>query len=142
FGEGPDHHPERLVKSRLGLLRCNLKSFELAMAIAFTDAKIAATARNQIERCRLFREQQRIWPRQHHHRRSKAQSRGAHGERGQEHQRRRNLVPAREMMFDRKARHETEPLRRDIEVEIVAETLPALRTEIAAIRLRRCEQTE
>src|SRR5690242_11970741 len=81
LGKGADHHLERLVKSCLGLLRRDLKSLELAMAIAFADAEIEAATGNQIERCRLFREQHRVMPRQHHHRRAKAQTRGAHGER-------------------------------------------------------------
>src|ERR1700757_1068294 len=46
------------------------------------------------------------------------------------------------MMLDRKARHETEPLRRDVEVEIIAEALSGLGTKIAAICLRRREQSE
>src|SRR5690242_19721008 len=46
------------------------------------------------------------------------------------------------MMLDQKARNETELLRRDGEVEIVAKPLPALWTEISAIGLRRREQTE
>src|SRR5579859_7641324 len=139
---GPDHHFERLVKTRLGLLGCDLKASELAMAIAFADAEIETPPGNQIERRRLFREQYRIVPRQHHDRRAEPQSRGAHGKRGQKHQRRRDLVPAAEMMLDRKARDEAEPLRSDIEIEIVAKALPRLRIEIAAMCLRRREQTE
>src|SRR6516164_2949476 len=142
LGPGADHQAERLVKTRIGLFGCDLKALEFAMAIAFANAKIEAAAGNQIERCRLLREQHRVVPRQHHHRRTKPQSRGAHGEGGQQHQRRRDLIPAGEMMFDQKARNETESLRRDIEVEIVAEALTGLRAEIAAVRLRRREQTE
>src|SRR5215469_13020557 len=46
------------------------------------------------------------------------------------------------MMFDQKAGDETESFRCDIEVEIITKSLAAVRTEIAAIRLRRREQTE
>src|SRR5271157_4288452 len=142
LGPGTDHQAEGFVKTRFGLLGRDLKALEFAVAIAFANAEIEPAAGNQIERRRLFREQHRVVPRQHHHRRTKPQSRGAHGERGQQHQRRRDLVPAAEMMFDQKTRDETKPLSRDIEVEIVAEALAGLRAEIAAVRLRRCEQTE
>src|SRR5690349_1862248 len=46
------------------------------------------------------------------------------------------------MMFDQKTRYESEALRRNAEVEIVAKSLPGFRVEIAAIRLCRAEQTE
>src|SRR6516162_10640535 len=142
LGPAADHHVERFIKPCFGLFGRDLKTLEFAVAVAFADAEIEAAAGNQIERCRLFCEQHWIVPRQHHHRRTKAQPRGAHSERGQQHQGRRHLVPAGEMMLDQKARYETEPFGRDVDVEVIAEALPGLWAKIAAVSLRRREQTE
>jgi hypothetical protein len=45
-------------------------------------------------------------------------------------------------MLDQKARRKTQRLGLDVEVQIVAKTLPGFRTEIAAVGLRRTEDTE
>src|SRR5215469_16685362 len=71
FGPSADHHVERLVKPRLCLLGRDLKTLKLAVATTFADAEIEAAVGNQIEGCRLFGEQHRIVPWQHHHRRAK-----------------------------------------------------------------------
>ena len=73
------------------------------MAVALADAEIEPAAGDQIERRRLFREQHGIVPGQYHHRRAEPQPRRAHGERGQKHERRGDLVPAGEVMLDQKA---------------------------------------
>ena len=136
------HHRNGLLEARLGLVRRDLKALELAVAVALADAEIEAAAGDQIERRRLLGEQHRIVPRQHDHRRAKPQRFGAHGGRHQQHQGRRHLVPAGEMMLDQKARLKAERLGLDIEIEIVAKTLAALRGQIVAVGLRRTEQTE
>ena len=118
------------------------KALELAVAVALADAEIETAAGDQIERRRLLGEQHRIVPGQHHHRRAEPQRRGAHGERHQQHQGRRHLVPAGEMMLDQKARLKAERLGLDIEIEIVAKTLAGLRRQIVAVGLRRAEQAE
>ena len=140
--EGAPHHFDGLVETRLGLLRRDLEPLEFAVPVTLADAEIEAAARNQIEGGGLFGKQHRIMPGQHHHRRAEPQRLGSHGERHQQHQRRRDLVPAGEMMFDEKARPKAERLGLDIEVEIVAEPLPALRTERLIIGLRRTEDAE
>src|SRR5262252_130409 len=52
----------RSVQPRIGLFGRDLKAFEFAMAITFADAEIESAAGNQIEGCRLFREQHRVMP--------------------------------------------------------------------------------
>ena len=135
-GKGALHHLDGLVEARLGFLRRDLKALELAVPVALADAEIEAAAGNQIERRRLFGEQHRIVPGQHHHRRAEPQRLGAHGERHQQHQRRGHLVPAGEMMLDQKARRKAERFGLDVEVEPVAKALAGFRAEIAAVGLR------
>ena len=142
LGEGARHHLDRLLEARLGLLRRDLKALEFAVPVALADAEIEAAAGNQIERRRLFGEQHRIVPGQHHHRRTEPQRLGAHGERHQQHQRRRDLVPAGEVMLDQKARLKAERLGLDVEVEIVAKALAGFRPEIVAVGLRGTEDAE
>jgi hypothetical protein len=98
--------------------------------------------RTQIERRRLFGQQHRIVARRHHGGRAKPQRRRAHRQRGLEHQRRGHLVPAAEMVLDRKARMEAERFGFDIEVEIVKKATAGLWTEARNIGFGRTEQTE
>src|SRR4029077_2629267 len=102
-GPGACHHFDRFLEARFGLLGCNLKSLEFAVAVTLADAKIEAATGQQIERRRLFGQQYRIVPRRHDPGRAKPQGRGAHGRGSEQHQRGGHLVPAAEMVFDRKA---------------------------------------
>jgi len=102
-GPGARHHRNSLLEARLGLVRRDLKTLELAVPVALADTEIEAAARDQVERRRLLGEQHRIVPRQHHHRRTEPQPRCAHGKRREQHQRRRHLVPAGEMMLNQEA---------------------------------------
>ena len=77
------HHRNGLLEARLGLVRRDRKTLELAVAVALADAEIEAAAGDQIERRRLLGEQYRIVPRQHDHRRAEPQRLGAHGGRHQ-----------------------------------------------------------
>ena len=138
----PRHHRDRLLEARLGLFGRDRKTLELAVPVALADAEIETAAGDQIEGGRLFGEQHRIVPGQHHHGRAESQRLGAHGERHQQHQGRRHLVPAGEMMLDQKTRLKSERLSLDIEIEIVAKALPGLRGQIVAVGLRRTEQAE
>ena len=110
------------------------------MPVALADAEIEPAAGDQIERRGLLGEQHRIVPRQHDHRGAEPQRRGAHGERGLQHQGGGDLVPAGEMMLDQEARAIAERLGLDRGVEIVAEALPALGRKVAAVGLRRAER--
>ena len=113
----------------------NAEALELAVPIAFADAEIEPAVGDEIERRRLFGQQHRIVPGQHDHRGAEPQRLGAHGERHQQHQRRRDLVPAGEVMLDREARMEAERLGFDIEVEIVAKALARSPGRIRRYRL-------
>lgn len=62
-------------------------SGELAVSVALTDTEIEPSAGHEIERRRLLRQQHRIVPGQHDHRRAKPQPRGAHGKASEQHQR-------------------------------------------------------
>jgi hypothetical protein len=81
-------------------------------------------------------------PGQHDHGGAEPQCRGAHGERGLQHQGGGNLIPAGEVMLDQEARAEAQRLGFDGVVEIVAEALPGLGAEVAAVGLHRAEDSE
>ena len=68
--------------------------------------------------------------------------RGAHGERGLQHQRGGDLVPAGEMMLDQEARAIAQRLGLDRVVEIVAKALPGFGAEVLGAGLRRAEDSE
>ena len=139
-GAGDDLDP--LLEPRLGLGLRNLESGELVVAIALADAEIEPPAGDEIERRRLFRQQHRIVPRQHHHGGPHAQARSAHRQASEQHQRRRDLIPTGEMVLDQEARMKPERLGFDVEIEIVAEALSGFRWQIVAVGLRRAEQAE
>src|SRR5579862_618406 len=138
----PRHHRNGLLETRLGFFRRDRKTLELAVPVAFADAEIETAAGDQIKRRRLLGEQHRIVPWQHDDRRAEPQRRGAHGGRHQQHQGRRHLVPAGEMMLDQKARLKAERLGLDVEIEIIAKPLPGFRRQIVAVALRRAEQAK
>src|SRR5258708_16215836 len=52
------------------------------------------------------------------------------------------MIPAGEMVLDAKARMEAERLRLDVEIDIVAKSLPGLRAEFIIVGLRRTEETK
>src|SRR5262249_30587290 len=137
-----DHQRDRLVEARLRLLGRDLEAVELAVAIALADAEVEAAAGDEIERRRLLGEQHWIVPGQHDDAGAEPQGRGAHGERREQHQRRRHLVPAGEVVLDQEGRAVAERLGLDIVVEPVAKALAGLGTEILAVGLGRAEETE
>jgi hypothetical protein len=73
------------------------------VAISFADAKIEASLRKKIERCRFLSEQHRVVPWRHDNCGTETKRLRAHGQRGKQHQGRRNLIPAAEMVLDREA---------------------------------------
>ena len=141
-GPGPRHHLKGFLETRFGLFGRDLKSLELAVAVAFADAEIEPALRKEIERCRFFGEQHRIVPRRHDDCRAEPKRLRAHGQRGEQHQGRRDLIPAAEMVLNREARVKAERLGLDIEIEEVEKTLAGFRAKSGPIRLRRTEQTE
>src|SRR5215472_18070851 len=98
---------------------------EFVVAVAFADAEIEPSARQQIERRGLFCEQDRVMPGQHEHGRAEPQRRGARAEPGQEIEARRHLPKAGEMVLDDKGRVKAERLGLDIVVDPLAKALAA-----------------
>ena len=139
---GARHDLERFLEARFGLFRRDLEALELAVPVALADAEIEPAVGDEIERRRLFGQQHRIVPGQHDHRGAEPQRRGAHGQRGQQRQRGRDLVPAGEVMLDREARMKAERLGLDVEVEIIAEALAGLGRKARRVGLGRTEQSE
>ncbi len=104
--------------------------------------KSSRPAEQKIERRRLLGEQHRIVPRQHDDGRTETKRLRAHGQSGEQHQGRGNLIPAAEMVFNRKARVKAERLGLDIKIEEIKKALTGFRTKSRQICLWRTEQTE
>ena len=139
---GSPHDFERFLETRFGFFGRDLKSFELAVAISFADAEIEPALREKIERCRFLGEQHRVVPRRHDDGRTETKRLRAHGQSGKQHQCRRHLIPAAEMVFNRETRMKAERLGFDIEIEELKKALAGFRAKSGPIRLRRTEQTE
>ena len=65
-GPGPQDHLERLLEARLGLLRRNAETLELAVAVALADAEVEPAAGDEVEGRGLLGEQDRVVPGQGH----------------------------------------------------------------------------
>ncbi len=129
-------------KRELRLLLRNAEALEFVVPVALADAEIEPAIGNQIKRRRLLGEQDRVVPRQHHHRGAEPQRARSHRQTREQRERGRHLVPAGEMVLDRKARMVAEGLGLDVEIEIVAKSLPGFRAKLVAVGLRRAEQTK
>src|SRR5262249_3601301 len=141
-GPASPHDPEGFLETCLGLVGGDLKSLELVVAISFADAEIEPALRKKIERCRFLGEQHRVVPWRHDDGGAKAKRLRAHGQRGEQHQGRGNLVPAAKMVLDREARVKAKRFGFDIEIEELKKALASFRAKSGPIRLRRTEQTE
>jgi len=122
------------VEARGGLLGWDLKAGELAVPVALADPEVEPAAGHQIERGRLFGEQDGVVPGKHHDSGAQPQPAG-HGEAAQQHEGGRHLVPAREVMLDEEAGMEAKRLGLDVEVEVVPEPLAHLGGERVTVRI-------
>ena len=134
-----DRH--RLVEAlgRLGLRDAETGEFVIAVALA--DAEIEPPVRQQIERRRLFGNQHRIVPGQHHHRGAEADAFGAGGEIAQQRKRGRDLSVAGEMVLDDEDAVEAQPLGGADIVDVLGIAV-AVAARAAARRPRPAEKTE
>jgi hypothetical protein len=126
------HDFEGFLETRFGFFGRDLKSFELAVAISLADAEIEPALREKIERCRFLGEQHRVVPRRHDDGRTETKRLRAHGQSGEQHQCRGNLIPATEMVFNRETRMKAERLGFDIEIEKLKKTLARFPGQIRA----------
>ena len=70
----PGDDLDRLLEARVGFLRRDLETVELAVPVALADAEIEPAARDEIERRGLLGQQHRVVPRQHDDGRTDAQA--------------------------------------------------------------------
>ena len=108
-------HLERLLEARIGLVLIDVEAAELRVPVALADAEVDAAARDHVQRRRLLGEQDGVVPWQDHDARPQAKRRGAGGDARLQHQRRRDLVPAAEVMLDQERGLEPQRLGLDVE---------------------------
>src|SRR5579883_979581 len=134
-------HLHRLVEALGRLGHRDAEAVELGLAVALADTEVDAAAAQQIEGCRLFRNECRVVPRQHHHGGAEADVLGPRGEVGQHGHRGRDLALAGEMVLDHEELLEAEPVGFD---HILDEALVALAVfdADAALGARAAEQAE
>ena len=126
---------DRFLEPRIGLLHWHVETGEFVVAVAFADAEIQSSSRQQVQRRCLFGQQNRIVPGQHDHRGAKPQPVRARTEPGQQVQRRRDLAETGEMMFHHEGAVKAQRLGFDVVVDEVAKPLGTV--ELAAATARR-----
>src|SRR5207237_2980943 len=102
------------------------KSRRIRVPIPLADAEIEPPPGEEIKGCRLLRQQHRIVPGQHDHRRSEAQRSGACAEPSQQVERRRDLAVAGKMVLDDKGAVKAERLGLDVVLDEIAKSLAAI----------------
>ena len=144
FFGGPrvDDDVEGFVEPCVGLFHRHTEPGELVIPVALTDAEIEPAPGEEIEGCRLLRQQHRIVPWQHDDRCSKPQPAGARAEPGQQVERRGDLAIAGKMMLDDKGAVIAERLGFDVVLDEIAKSFAAVEFGAAAPCGGAAEETE
>ena len=133
---------DRFLEPRFGLLHRNAEADELVVPVSLADAEIQPSARQQVHRRRLLRQQHRVVPRQHDHRRSETQRARAGADPGQQVERGGDLAEAGEVMFDDERALVAQRFGLDDVLDVVLEAGGAVHVRAAALRLGRAEKSE
>ena len=135
-------HADRFLEPRVGFFHRHGEAGEFVVAVAFADAEIQPSARQQIQRRRLLGQQHGVVPGQHDHRGAEPQRAGAGAEPGEQVERGGDLAEAGEVVLDDEGAVEAERLGFDVVFDEVAEAFGAVELAAAAARRRAAEQTE
>ncbi len=130
------------LEARIGFRDRHVETDEFVVAIPFANPEIQPPAGQQVQRRRLFRQQNRIVPRQHDHRRAQAQRCGAGTEPGQEREGGGDLAEAGEVVPHDESAMEARCFDFDVVFDEAAEPLGAVEFPLGAARGGAAEQTE
>src|SRR5215467_443217 len=128
LARGPrlDDHVDRLLEAGVGLLDRHTETNEFIVPVPLADTEIEPPPRQEIEGCRLLRQQHGIVPRQYCYCRAQSQPAGAGAKPGQQVERGRYLTEAGEMVLDDEGAVEAERLGLDVVVDEIPEPLAAI----------------
>src|SRR5439155_16455289 len=130
------------LEAWLCLLHRDAEADELVVPVAFANAKIEPSTRQQVHGRRLLGQQHRVVPGQHDHRGTEAERARSRADPGQQVERRRDLAEAGEMMFHDERALVTQRLGLDDILDVVLEAGGAVYIGAAALCLSRAEKSE
>jgi hypothetical protein len=119
-------HVDGLLEAGIGFLHRHTETGELIVPVTLADPEIEPAPRQEIEGCRLFRQQHGIVPRQYCYCRAQSQPARAGTKPGQQVERGRYLPEAGEMVLDDEGAVEAERLGLDVVVDEIPEPLAAV----------------
>src|SRR5262245_12166708 len=121
-----DDHVDGLLEAGIGLLHRHTKAGELIVPVTLADTEIEPAPGQEIEGCRLLRQQHGIVPRQYCYCRAQSQPARAGAKPGQQVERGRYLTEAGEMVLDDEGAVQAKRLGLDVVVDEIPEPLAAV----------------
>src|SRR5262245_17215167 len=137
-----DDHVDGLLEAGVGLLHRHTETCKLIVPVPLADTEIEPAPRQEIECCRLLRQQHGIVPRQYRYCRAQSQPARASAEPGQQVERGRYLTEAGEMVLDDEGAVEAERLGLDVVVDKIPEPFAAVELGAPASCRSATEETE